>query len=634
MTMERIALISMPFARVEFPSLALTQLKAILDRTFGDRISVDIRYLNQDFATFIGVEANQTITDMSMNNGVGEWFFRQVAFPDLPDNTIEFFRRTYPRRDEEARRFRQLVIEKRQELGGFLEGLIDRYELDKARIVGFTSMFSQNVASIALARILKQRNPAIVTAVGGANCEHPMGAVMSRFVSCLDYVFSGPALKSFPTFVSHLLAGEDEKCRTIPGVFCAATADQAAARPPIGEELDIDESIPLDYDRYLDDYEKRFPEARYKPSLLFETSRGCWWGERSHCTFCGLNGLTMKYRAMAPVKAVALIESLFRYAGRGVQLQSVDNILPREYLTDVLPKLTTPAKTSLFYEVKADLTEADFDTLARARVKFIQPGIEALATQTLKLMKKGTTSFQNIALLKNCALRDIDPAWNLLVGFPGEPAEVYEKYVQDLPQLIHMPAPIGVAQVRFDRYSPYFTKTDEYGLKLRPFDFYQLTYPFPEDELATLAYYFYDDNVDAPYITELVDYIGPLRAVVENWKAQWSRQDGGSNRPKLHLERRGPDIVLVDSRDGILRETALTPTTLAVLARLERPMTTNRLRAELAGTEGLNLEAELAFLLERRLLFCELDRMMSLVLPRPPAPVERRRATRNPAAVA
>lgn len=342
----------------------------------------------------------------------------------------------------------------------------------------------------------------------------------------------------------------------------------------------------------------------------------------------------MKYRAMAPEKAVALIESLFRYAGRGVQLQSVDNILPREYLSEVLPKLATPAGTSLFYEVKADLTEADFQTLARARVKFIQPGIEALATQTLKLMKKGTTSFQNIALLKNCTLYDIDPAWNLLVGFPGEPAEVYEKYVRDLPQLGHMPAPIGVAQVRFDRYSPYFTKAKDYDLRLKPFDFYHLTYPFPEDALGTLAYYFYDDNVEAPYITELVDFIAPLRAAVEVWQDRWSRQDDGTARPKLHLEHRGSNVVLIDSRDGTLRETLLKPTTLAVLALLEHPMTKNRLLAELAGTEDLDLDAELALLHERRLIFCELDRMMSLVLPRPPAPVERRSATRNPAAVA
>ena len=37
---------------------------------------------------------------------------------------------------------------------------------------------------------------------------------------------------------------------------------------------------------------------------FFETSRGCWWGERMHCTFCGLNGATMSYRSKSPRRAV------------------------------------------------------------------------------------------------------------------------------------------------------------------------------------------------------------------------------------------------------------------------------------------------------------------------------------------
>jgi magnesium-protoporphyrin IX monomethyl ester (oxidative) cyclase len=51
---------------------------------------------------------------------------------------------------------------------------------------------------------------------------------------------------------------------------------------------------------------------------------------------------------------------------------------------------------SFFYEVKADLSEKDVAMLAHSRVLTIQPGIEALVTSTLKLMKKGTTAFQNI----------------------------------------------------------------------------------------------------------------------------------------------------------------------------------------------------------------------------------------------
>jgi ribosomal peptide maturation radical SAM protein 1 len=625
----RIILVCMPFARVEFPSLALTQLKSRLEEQFGAKVAVEVHYLNHNFANFIGLEANQTLTDMSMNNGIGEWFFRQAAFPELPDNTMEFFQRTFPKRDGDARRFRQAVIEKRQKLGAFLQDMVDLYALDQADLIGFTSMFSQNVASIALARLVKQINPRTVTVVGGANCEYPMGTVVARNIACMDYVFSGPALKSFPQFVGHLLDGDRAACDRIPGIFSRTNVAESERLPPIGEELPIDTIIPLDYGPFLLSY-ARFGETHYLPCLLFETSRGCWWGEKAHCTFCGLNGLTMQYRAMDPALAVQQIQTLFDYAPQGAQLQSVDNILPKSYLTDVLPKLRTPLTTSLFYEVKSDLSDADFETLAQARVKFIQPGVEALSTLTLKLMKKGSTAFQNVALLKNCALHDIDPAWNLLVGFPGEPGSVFEKYMQDLPLMPHLPAPIGVAPVRFDRYSPYFTKAQDYGLALRPFDFYRLTYPFSEEEIADLAYYFYDDNVDAPYIVDLVDWIEPLRDVVATWRRNWL--DLGV-RPTLHLQQRGAEVVLIDSRSGSVDETPMSSAELRVLACLQRPRTEGLVRSDLAET-GIDVAAVLETMRARRLLFTEGDRMLSLVLPRPPATPERRAHAHNPAAVA
>lgn len=623
---DRIALVSMPFARIEFPSLALTQLKALVDARFGAAVETAIHYANQDFAVAIGVEANQTITDMSMNNGIGEWFFRQAAFPDLADNAVAYLQRFYPHGDAATRRLRSEILARRAEVDGFLDDLIERYRLADARIVGFTSMFSQTVASVALARRLKAVAPSVVTVVGGANCEHPMGQVLAEKIEAFDYVFSGPALATFPDFVSHVLTGDREAAAALPGVFTAARASAA----PIGPELPLDTDIPLDYAAFLDGYEARFPDSPYRPALLFETSRGCWWGEKAHCTFCGLNGLTMNYRSMQAERAVGLIGSLFVHAGRAV-LQSVDNILPRSYLEDVLPRLETPATTSLFYEVKADLGESDFQVLDRARVRFVQPGIEALATQTLKRMKKGTTAFQNLAFLKRSALHDIDPAWNLLVGFPGEPAEVYEKYVADIPKFSHLPAPIGVSPVRFDRYSPYFTKAADYGLSLKPFDFYAMTFPLDETDIGRLAYYFYDDAVDAPYIVDLVDWIMPLKEAVAAWQAAWPRRGEGA-RATLHRE---PSPMggerIVDTRGGLRREHAVSADLGAVLEALETPTSLARLVADVPGAD---VAAAIAFLDGEAMLFREHDRMMSLVLPRPPKPPEALDRTRNPAAVA
>jgi hypothetical protein len=115
----------------------------------------------------------------------------------------------------------------------------------------------------------------------------------------------------------------------------------------------------------------------------------------------------MNYRAMEPEKALEQFKAIFKYSNRCSRFESVDNILPKNYFQDVFPFIKTPAHAELFYEVKADLSESDVQILAEARVRSIQPGIEALATSTLKLMKKGTSAFQNLMLLKHCAMYDI-----------------------------------------------------------------------------------------------------------------------------------------------------------------------------------------------------------------------------------
>ncbi len=72
--------------------------------------------------------------------------------------------------------------------------------------------------------------------------------------------------------------------------------------------------------------------------LFFETSRGCWWGERNHCTFCGLNGTSMAYRSKSAERAIAELE---RMVGEhpGCDVQVADNILDIGYFKDFLPML-------------------------------------------------------------------------------------------------------------------------------------------------------------------------------------------------------------------------------------------------------------------------------------------------------
>ena len=612
--MLKIALINMPFAVVQLPSIALTQLKAVIEHKFDDDVRVDTYYLNHDFALYLGMDPYKWIADSneSHSSGMGDWFFRPVAFPDENEKVEVYLRRYFPGRSEPWGRLKQSITQKRSELAPFIDDLISRYSLDQYDIVGFTSMFQQNVGIFAMARRIKERNREVVTVIGGANCETPMGQEIARNVSYIDYVFSGPGLVSFSEFVGCLLRGERSECARIKGVF-DKTNNLPQPGSVIGEELDINAPVPLDYDPFLRAIENRFPGGEVEPSLLFETSRGCWWGEKAHCTFCGLNGQTMNYRAMDPAKAVDHISTLFKYSARCSRLESVDNILPKNYLTEVFPNLHTPSNMTLFYEVKADINEEEVAILARARVTTIQPGIESLASSTLRLMRKGTSAFTNLLLLKNCLKNNVVPAWNLLIGFPGEDEDVYRKYLSDLPNLTHLYPPTGVYPVRFDRYSPYFVDAKKYGLDLHPMDFYALVYPFNKEILANLAYYFVDRNLRAEYVKATSRWIGGIREAVNIWSKQWTDSNVGSHPQLCFTDNSGPGVIL-DSRSGSPIEHRVSGKARQLLEFLNKPRRMHEIVAELGATSEDETAEEMNALKERGLVFQEGDRCLSLVM--------------------
>ena len=612
--MYRITLINMPFANLSIPSIALTQLKAVVESRFKEHVSVNLLYLNHDFANYLGLDLYDLIVNSpeSQNSGLGDWLFRQTAFPSLPNNANVYLSRYFPVHTDQMDQLKNLVLEKRRGLNSFLEGLIRKYSLTQNELVGFTSMFMQNVASFSLAKKIKDKNKDITVIMGGANCESPMGQVIVRYVDAIDYVFSGPALRSFPEFVEHQLDGEVWKCGSIKGVFTKKNYMFHSGPEAIGEELSIDVPIDLDYGPFINTLSESFPERQLDPILLFETSRGCWWGERAHCTFCGLNGTTMGYRAMNPELALKQFDSLFTYAPKVSRLEAVDNILPREYLKDVLPFVKTPENVEIFFEVKADLTESDVQVLAKARVKHIQPGIESLATSTLKLMKKGTSAFRNLALLKFCSMYDIRPAWNLLIGFPGEGAPVYEKYVNDLPLLVHLSPPSGVYPVRFDRYSPYFVKAGEYGLDLHPLDYYPLIYPFPQDAIDNLAYYFSDLHIYSEYVQTMSKWIMKIREKVDRWIERWQSDHV---RPKLFLRQNGKQSVVHDSRSNEVAEYPLGENSTRALRYLAvKPRDMVDLAREFRDVDGFDANQTIAFFKDKGLVFEENERFFSLVI--------------------
>jgi hypothetical protein len=71
--MFRISLINMPFANLQLPSIALTQIRSITQSQFPGELSVNIATLTHDFAKYAGVERYQYISSsiQALLSGLG-----------------------------------------------------------------------------------------------------------------------------------------------------------------------------------------------------------------------------------------------------------------------------------------------------------------------------------------------------------------------------------------------------------------------------------------------------------------------------------------------------------------------------------------------------------------------------------
>src|SRR5262249_10493752 len=171
-------------------------------------------------------------------------------------------------------------------VSSFLGNCMERISWGSYDIVGFSSMFEQNLASLSLARRVKERFPRTIIVFGGANCEGIMGLTLHRCFPFVDYVIVGEGDIVFPELVRRL--ADHAPVDDLRGVvFRRNGISVDNGQPPRIRNLD---ALPFpDFDDYFDLLDRAGTPFRER-QVTFETARGCWWGEKIQCTFCGLNG--------------------------------------------------------------------------------------------------------------------------------------------------------------------------------------------------------------------------------------------------------------------------------------------------------------------------------------------------------
>jgi ribosomal peptide maturation radical SAM protein 1 len=311
------------------------------------------------------------------------------------------------------------------------------------------------------------------------------------------------------------------------------------------------------------------PQSEYAKFLPFESSRGCWWGQKHHCTFCGLNAGGMKYRARSNDATVDLIEDLHRKHQVNL-LYAVDNIINAKDIDGFCDLLTERnLDIEIFYETKSNLRPATIKKMAAAGIRYVQPGIESFSDHVLHLMRKGVSGLQNLNTLRWLRACNMRVAWNILYGFPGETERDYSDQLDLVRKIHHLPPPGRVSQIRIDRFSPNFFDPELRGAfgELRLLDSYNYIYPDSVDR-SEAAHFFYPSAKPATAMGE--EDLGDLFREVAAWNKKWEASGNsvgavaasGKERPFLQYTRREDGTALIaDGRSSpaLPKEIVLSP---------------------------------------------------------------------------
>jgi ribosomal peptide maturation radical SAM protein 1 len=598
----RVALIAMPWAIFNRPSIQLGALKAYLE-TETDWIKVDALHPYLDVATALGSQIYHTI---SQNLWLSEALYGILLFPQNAKKIEKVVNKAL--RSVTKRIRNEFNLEKTLDILRIqLDSLTAMLHGKSYNLVGFSVCFHQLLASLAAAAALKTSNPRLPLVFGGSSCVGDLGLTLK---------------KNFPQ-INHIITGEGELpllqlCRTLAFEQQQRSSTPATKidshRHESGQEhLVTLNALPIpDYSDYFLQMRKLSADRPFIPRIPVEFSRGCWWGK---CTFCNLNLQWTGFRKKLPRQMLHEITDL---ADRHECLDFVfaDNSLPvQESMIFFHDTAHQPCDYRFFGEVRALVHQKKrqqlFAAYFQGGLTTIQVGIEALSNSLLTRMNKGCTVLDNIAIMRDAIDNGLTLEGNLITEFPGSTNREVEETLANLEFLLPY-HPLSTATFFLGYGSPIAENPQRYAIQtiLHHWANRQI---FPKAILQSLRLLIMDYRGDR---LEQKKRWRPVTARVKAWKDfHRKRACADYNQPPLSYRDGGSYII-------IRQEKIDRPTLYHRLRKRSRDIYlfcgTIRHRQEIEARfpdiSPNQLSAFLDDLVDKHILFREEDRFLSLAV--------------------
>ncbi|MCG8457142.1 MAG: hypothetical protein MI919_12750, partial [Holophagales bacterium] len=182
--MDRVLLLSLPWATPVEPNLGLGVLKSVFVEA---GIPCDIYETQLDLLRWV---SNSTYEDLAQSWALCDFIFSGELDPGASDERLEIVKQiclddqghdgkmNFERGAEE--RFQKSLKLRREIVPRFFDAILERLDLSRYCLVGFTCLFDQTIASLAFAKRLRDSRPDLTLAFGGYALQAPVGPHMQK----------------------------------------------------------------------------------------------------------------------------------------------------------------------------------------------------------------------------------------------------------------------------------------------------------------------------------------------------------------------------------------------------------------------------------------------------------------------
>ena len=306
------------------------------------------------------------------------------------------------------------------EIIDFLRPQIDQFvqQVDQlgAPVIGFSTNESNLPLAVALGKMVKEKVPDILVVLGGpgvhwqADRERIGHDAADLFVVgegeiTLAEVLRRIAADQNPTQLSGTVAWRD---------------GQWLHGPDRKQIQNLDDLPDPDY--------SDLSLASYRTNEMpLMAGRGCI----NRCAFCNDHLMVPGYRSVSPQR---LFEQVVRLRQKyGATAFTFNDLLLNANLPNLrrFCELVIESGQQIFWTgqavVRSDMTADDFDLFKKSGCVSLVFGVESFADDVLRLMNKRFDAATTARVLKNAKDAGIETLINLIVGFPGESEESFDK---------------------------------------------------------------------------------------------------------------------------------------------------------------------------------------------------------------